>query len=296
MAVNPEIDMSLNETDWRHFDNLYAEKHVSISEEHEQKMRALLADVLRPKQIIRPMNSAPYLRDMQDRLDMIIEEIKRFAKESVLASIDTFIEVHRGIDLHPDDGDVETFRQQLANIPERCIGTVEEYYKGDSSPIPSKSLVSEWFDSLRKELRKYPTRFSPRLDAFLTHSARCKERGLPLNSPTQSVTNMVNVGRDINGPVQVDTVHSTQNVIESIGHNELSKENALEAGTKIAECLTAKDIWKGEWVYFKDIAEATGVEVWVVKECIDYAAMLAYLKIGSRLPDSVLLVRSWGGL
>ncbi len=89
-------------------------------------------------------------------------------------------------------------------------------------------------------------------------------------------------------------VCSTQIVVESAQQNELSQEQAVEAGTKISEWLKAREIWKNEWIDFKDIAEATGIETWVVKECIDYAAILACLKIQTRLPNSVLLVTTFG--
>jgi hypothetical protein len=292
--MRSEIDMALSETDWRHFDNLYAEKQVSIIEEHEQKKRTIESCIVVPMHI----GGAQHLREVthMERLNMLVEEIRRYAKESVTAFIDAFIEVHSEIDLHPADKDVEAFRQRLYPIPERCIEGVEEYYKSIYSPIPNKVVADRIFDLLHEELRGYPSLFSPKLNRFLTHSARRKERGLPLNNPTQTINNSLNISGDLNAPAQVGTSESAQAVIESTGQNELSKENAVEAGAKIAEYLTAKDIWKGEWVYFKDIAEATGVEVWVVKECIDYAAMVAYLKIGSRLPGSVLLVRSWGGL
>jgi hypothetical protein len=96
--------------------------------------------------------------------------------------------------------------------------------------------------------------------------------------------------------IKGDTSHSTQTVIESTRQSELSKEKALEASSKISEWLKAKDIWKNDWIDFEEIAEAIGVEVWVVKECIDYAAMLAHLKIESRLANSVLLVTKFGSL
>jgi hypothetical protein len=244
------------------------------------------------------LGSTKHLMEVQpmERLNMLIEEIEHYARESVCAFIDAFIEVHESIDLHPDDKDVEAFLQRLYDIPERCIGGVEEYYKSIYSPIPSKVVVDGIFGLLHEELRGYPSRYSPKLNKFLAHSARRKERDLPLNIPIQSITNMVSAGGNIEGPIQVGAAQSAQTVIESTRQNELSQEQAVEAGTKISEWLKAREIWKSEWINFKDIAEGTGVETWVVKECIDYAAMVAYLKIESRLANSVLLVTSFGSL
>jgi len=232
-----------------------------------------------------------------ERLNMLIEEIEHYAREYVCAFIDAFIDAHESIDLHPDDKDVETFWQRLYDIPERCIGSVEEYYKSIYSPIPSKVVVDRIFDLLHEELRGYPSQFSPRLNKFLTHSARRKERGLPLNIPIQTINNsLLSVSGDLNAPAQVGASQSAQTVIESTGQNELSKEQELEAADGISEWLKAREIWKSDWIDFKDIAEATGVEEGVIRGCIGYAARLAHLKVLETTHNSVLLVVHWGGL
>lgn len=272
-----------------------SEKMMSIRDHHQKEMARITNMMTLPVTINGKEEIYPV--DGMARLNMHLRQIEDYGKQMVTAHIDAFIEVHQMIGECPHQEDVDEFIKEIVCISNSLINWVPGYYESAISPIPSQVVVKQRLSSFYREVKTIPGRLIPKLNKFISEAELRKERQLPIGSQAVSThINAVNIFGNAEGGVQVGNQHSNQSVALNQQDQGLSEDQQYEAYAKISEYLKSKKIWKADWVSYKEIAEGTGLEVWVIKECIEYACFLSYLTIHTRQPDSVLLVARLGGI
>lgn len=270
-----------------------SEKMISIRDLHQKEMDRISYMLTMPM-TIEGREQHINVDDMT-KIRLAMQQIKKYGKEVINAHIDAFIEIHSLINRCPDQEGITELIKELVSIASSLINWLPRHSSVTSS-IP-ECLYQQVLSSFKQELDTIPGTLLPRLNKFVSESELRKEMNLPISSHlSQNVTNNVSILGSVDGGVQVGNQHSNQSVTQNrqLRQEELSDEQQAKAFTKISEFLKTKNIWKGDWINYQEVAEATELEIGVIKECVEYASSLAHLKILNRHPDGILLISSFG--
>jgi len=206
--------MKLGDTAKRAFESAYLDKLISIREDHDQEMKKISWTT----HISAVIGDEPRMIEVSptERVNLYVSQVKRYAKNIINARIDAFIEIHKMVGECPDREDVADFKRDLGNMARSFIDTIKPAYEHPLAPYTTPELKEQILQALDQELQAYPGMYVHRLDRFVYESLLLKERGLPIGGGSNGVTNnIVNVGRDVNGPIQAGADGSSQIVAQT---------------------------------------------------------------------------------
>ena len=235
--------MKLGESAKKAYESSCWAKVTVLVEEHRKCMREIGGRVFMPIVIDGKEEMTQVTPEQQ--FSWYANQVKQHIKDLMNARIDAFIEIHESIGEAPCDEDVQMLIDDLSPLTKGFAHYMPPIYQSMISPVPEE-LVKRSYGAYEEEIKTFPAICFSKLNAFVNKARMLKERGLSISGSINNPVNIVNVGRDVNGPIQVGAEASSQAVIVA---NNLHSEKQFYSYDALWHSLcdlriAANDLWE----------------------------------------------------